>query len=156
MKGIRNRRHSQQSGLAIVEFIICAPLLLFLMFSTMEFGRALMQYNTLTKSVRDSVRHVAGEARFGSTGSIQLTNALITEGQNLVAYGVRGTPDSPDPLLPNLQPSDVTITALNTDDIRVAVAYDYQPVFVVLPGFGVGQDRSMQFTFRAASTMRAL
>ncbi len=148
------RNRAKQRGLAIVELVICLPLLLFVMVTTVEFGRALMQYNTLTKSVRDSVRYVAGNAIFGSTGTIALTPGLIAEGQNLVAYGVRGAGGTA--LLPGLSPNDVTVTALNADDIRVSVAYDYQPVYLVLPGFGVGADRNMAITFNAASSMRAL
>jgi Flp pilus assembly protein TadG len=139
----------------MVELAICLPLLLLLMFTAVEFGRALMHYNTLTKAVRDSVRHVANEAVFGSMG-INLNATLIGEAQNLVVYGTRGATLDSTPLLPGLSPGDVTVTALNADDIRVSVAYAYQPVYLVLPGFGVGSDRDMLLTFNAASSMRAL
>jgi Flp pilus assembly protein TadG len=145
-----------QRGLAIVELTITLPLLLLLMFTAVEFGRALMHYNTLTQSVRDSVRYLASEAILGSTGTIALNAGLIAEAQNLVAYGTRGVGDSSESLLPGLSPADVTITTVSADDIRVAVAYDYQPVYLVLPGFGVGADRNMGYTFQAASSMRAL
>ena len=143
----------RQRGLAAVEFAICVPLLLFLMVTTAEFGRALMQYNTLTKSVRDSVRHVAGEAELGTAGSILVDANLVTQGQNLVAYGTIGVGTE---LLPGLVPGSVTVATAGPDDVRVSVSYAYQPMYAVIPGFGVAANRSGLFTFNAASTMRAL
>lgn len=64
-------------GVALVEFTLILPLLLILTFITTEFGRALYQYNTLAKSVRDAARYL----------SIQLPNTKITEARNLVVYG---------------------------------------------------------------------
>jgi len=143
----------KQHGLAIVEFVVCVPLLLFVVVSTAEFARALMQYNTLTKSVRDSVRFVAGEAELGTAGTLALTGTLVTQGQNLVAYGTIGPGTE---LLPGLTPADVTVATAGPGDIRVSVSYAYQPMYAVIPGFGVGSNRSGLFTFNAASTMRAL
>ena len=39
-----------QRGVAIIEFVITLPLLLLLLLATAEIGRALFQYNTLTKA----------------------------------------------------------------------------------------------------------
>lgn len=152
-QGLLNNRPKQR-GLAIVEFAVCVPLLLFVMFSAAEFARGLMQYNTLTKSVRDSVRFVAGEAELGTAGTLALTPAIVIQGQNLVAYGTIGVGTE---LLPGLTPADVTVVTAGPGDVRVSVSYAYQPMFgAVLPGFGVGNNRSALFTFNAASIMRAL
>jgi Flp pilus assembly protein TadG len=152
-RATRTEGEQRQRGLAAVEFAICVPLLLFLMVTTAEFGRALMQYNTLTKSVRDSVRHVAGEAALGTAGSILVDANLVTQGQNLVAYGTIGAGSE---LLPGLVPGNVTVATAGAEDVRVSVSYAYQPMYAVIPGFGVGANRSGLFTFNAASTMRAL
>ena len=48
-----------QKGVAAVEFALVLPLLLILTFITTEFGRALYQYNTLAKSVRDAARYMS-------------------------------------------------------------------------------------------------
>ncbi len=49
-----------QRGAAAVEFsILIIPLLLMLLGVT-EYGRAIYQYNTLTKSVRDATRYLSG------------------------------------------------------------------------------------------------
>lgn len=67
----------RQIGVALVEFALILPMLLLLTFITTEFGRALYQYNTLTKSVRDAVRYL----------SIQTPGTHTTEASNLIVYG---------------------------------------------------------------------
>ena len=49
----------RQKGVAIVEFALILPFLLLLTFITTEFGRAIWEYNTLTKSVRDAARYLS-------------------------------------------------------------------------------------------------
>lgn len=68
-----------EKGVAAVEFALVLPLLLILTFITTEFGRALYQYNTLTKSVRDAVRYL----------SIQdpTDEEKIANSRSLVVYG---------------------------------------------------------------------
>jgi hypothetical protein len=66
-----------QSGVAIVEFALILPLLLVLTFITTEYSRALYQYNTLTKSVRDASRYL----------STQNPGTGIAGAKNLVVYG---------------------------------------------------------------------
>src|SRR5688500_11611226 len=67
----------RQHGVALVEFALILPLLLLLTFITTEFGRAMYQYNTLAKSVRDSARYL----------SMQTPGTKMTEARNLVVYG---------------------------------------------------------------------
>lgn len=74
--------HSRSQGVALVEFALILPLLLVLTFVTTEFGRALYEYNTVTKSVRDAVRYL----------SVQTPGTRITEAKNLVVFGnIAGT-----------------------------------------------------------------
>jgi Flp pilus assembly protein TadG len=68
---------TRQNGAALIELALILPLLLLLTFITTEFGRAMYQYNTITKSVRDAVRYL----------SMQTPGTHITEAQNLVVYG---------------------------------------------------------------------
>jgi len=68
---------NQQAGVALVEFALVLPLLLLLTFIVTEYGRAIYQYNTLAKSVRDAARYL----------SIQSPGTKITEAKNLVIYG---------------------------------------------------------------------
>lgn len=69
----------QQSGVAIVEFALVLPLLLILTFITTEYGRALYQYNTLAKSVRDAARYMSVQSPSDTTS--------YAAARNLVVYG---------------------------------------------------------------------
>jgi len=84
-----------QGGAAIVEFALILPFLILMSFITTEFGRAMWQYNTLAKSVRDTARYL----------SLKTPGTHITEAQNLLVYGnVAGTGA---PLVPGLSISNV-------------------------------------------------
>lgn len=69
--------HKRQQGVAIVEFALILPFLLMLTFITTEFGRAIWQYNTLTKSARDTARYL----------SLQTPGTNIAQARNLLVYG---------------------------------------------------------------------
>jgi Flp pilus assembly protein TadG len=68
---------TRQKGVAIVEFALILPFLLLLTFITTEFGRAIWEYNTLTKSVRDAARYL----------SIQTPGTHQAQAANLIVYG---------------------------------------------------------------------
>lgn len=71
------RSSLRQRGAALVELALITPLLLILSFITTEFGRALYEYNSVTKSTRDAVRYL----------SVQTPGTHIAEARNLVVYG---------------------------------------------------------------------
>lgn len=48
-----------QHGAALLEFAVLLPLLVILLFGMVEFGRALLQENTLTKAVTTGARYLA-------------------------------------------------------------------------------------------------
>jgi Flp pilus assembly protein TadG len=143
----------RQRGLAMVELAILLPVIMLIMLMTAEFGRVFYQYTTLDKAVRDGARHAAGTAIFGSTGTVQLTGAVISETQSLVATGstTGGTA-----LLPGLTAADVTLTNAGPGNIRVTATYGFQPIFATLPGFGATGNRGLSFTLTASSVMRVL
>src|SRR6185369_4712686 len=68
-----------QKGVAIVEFALILPFLLVLTFITTEFGRAIWEYNSLTKSVRDSARYLSLQTPGNA--------AAIAKARNLAVYG---------------------------------------------------------------------
>lgn len=114
----------QQCGVAIVEFALILPLLLLLTFITTEFGRAVYQYNTLTKSVRDAVRYL----------SVQTPGTHTTEARNLVVYG--NTSGTGSPLVLGLTLSNVptptwqtagTVPVINTVRVQVT-GYVFRPL----------------------------
>jgi Flp pilus assembly protein TadG len=84
------RSNRNQRGVAIIEFALVMPLLLVMTFMVTEFGRAIYQYNVVTKSVRDAARYL----------TIQTPNTKVAEAANLVVYGTTTTGTTP--LIPGL------------------------------------------------------
>jgi Flp pilus assembly protein TadG len=84
-----------QRGVAIVEFALVLPVLLVLTFTVIEFGRALYQYNTLTKAVRDGARYL----------SMQMPNTNVAEAKNLMVFG--NTAGTGNPLVLGLSLTNV-------------------------------------------------
>lgn len=110
----------RQLGVAMVEFAIVLPLMIMLLFGITELGRALYQQNSLDKAVNTGARYIS---RLNGIVSVDLNNQCAqssgwttgeTRAKELVAYGEGTTP-----LLPNLDPSKVTVT-YNTRTINAA------------------------------------
>ncbi len=142
----------------MVEFVVAVPVLLFLLYVTVEVGRFLNQYSILSDAVRDASRYVAGAAIQGTTGLIvqgPAWSTLVAQGQNLAVYG--NLAGAGTPLLPGLSVADVTVTADTTDNnVIVTAAYPYQGLFGgSLPDF-MGGSLSTAWTMNIATTMRAL
>jgi Flp pilus assembly protein TadG len=143
----------KQRGIAMTEFAIVLPILLILTMASAEFGRGFVQYNALTKSVRDASRYVAAKAVKGSTGVVQINATVTTQTRNLVTYGnIAGTGT---PLLPGLTPGNVTVVPGPPGSVIVSAAYTYVPIFASLPLFQFGSIGTSR-TLSAAVTMRAL
>jgi Flp pilus assembly protein TadG len=121
-----SRAHSQR-GIAVVEFVIAAPVVLFVGLAIAEMGYAIMQYNTLTQSLRDGARHLAAVAENGSTGVVVLKAEDRTAVANLVAYGTTGSGTA---VVPGLAPGSVTINDLGDLTLSIRVDYTYQPLLV--------------------------
>jgi len=146
-------------GYAIVEFIVVLPVLLLLLLSTAEVGRALYQYNILTQSARNSVRYYAQNVYLGSS---RIPNPVSEENaKKLAIYGsVRNT----NSLIADSTVSDVTtILAENVDNsgndyVTVTINYKFillsgDPLGAVLQLFG-GTTFSPMFNISA--TMRVI
>ena len=127
---------TRQKGTAIVEFALILPLLLLLTMITTEFGRAIYQYNTIVKSVRNATRYL----------SLQTKNTKETEAQNLVVFGnIAGTAPA---LVPGLTLSQVTPTwqeigsapRINTVTITVT-GYTFRSMFTSVFGVTFGDKR---------------
>ena len=128
-----NQRKFQQ-GVAIVEFALVLPMLILLLLIVTELGRALMQYNTVAKSVRDAGRYL----------SIQLPNTKLTEAKNLVVYG--NTAGTGSPLVTGLSTGlvpDPTWQPAGTDPIITTVTvqvsgYAFTPMVPSVFGMSLG------------------
>lgn len=151
---LRSPAPSRQRGLALVEFVVTAPLVLLLLLGSAEVGRALIQYATLTYAVRDATRFVTTHAINGTTGVVELTSTTITQAQNLAVYGLVG--GTGNARLPSLQTSHVAVTDIGGSNIRVTATYPYQPMLgPILPGLQ-GSSVNLGFTMVVAITMRAI
>jgi Flp pilus assembly protein TadG len=152
------RDYLRQRGAAIVEFTIALPILLVLVLVVAELGRAFLQYNALTRAVRDSARYVSANALNGASQTIDVSqaSAVYSEAQHLVVYG--NITNSGTPLLNGLTISNVTIAnPAGTRDITVNVTYAYQPMLgAVLPGLFYGSDLATNYPLQAQVTMRVL
>lgn len=156
----KTRLHAshRQRGLAMVEFTISAPVLLLLLFGTVEFGHFLTEYSTLNDAVRDAARYVAGSALNGTDGLLKQGAAwtsLQQEGQNLAVFGNKA--GSGTPLLPSLTVGQITVTEDTVNNnIAVAAAYPYQSLFGAnIPTF-MGGSIATNLTLSISTTMRAL
>jgi Flp pilus assembly protein TadG len=151
----RNLNRSAQRGVAVVEFTIALPLLLFLFLAVSEIGRAFLHYNSLTRAVRDSARLVSTQAIGTSTGLVNLTASVQTTGKNLVVYG---NPQGTGPaLLPGLVPGNVTVRDAGSNNIAVSVTYNYQPMIGnALPSLLGGGAIATTFTLSSEVIMRAI
>ena len=137
---------NRQKGVAIVEFALILPFLLLLSFFTIEFGRAIWEYNTLTKSVRDGARYLSTQQQGNA--------AAITTARNLMVYGSYTNTGTPlaiglDPVKcpscvpdPTWQP--VTTTAvngssflINTVTVRIS-GYQFNSMFTSVFGLPFG------------------
>lgn len=175
----------RQRGIAIVEFAIALPLMLLLMLATAEFGRALYQYNTLTKAVRDGTRYLSNHVLPDSSGIIAICNPVAATTRNLVIYGRIN--NSGSPLIQEFNPAsaedDLRIGCSSGDSampaapaiicpvgggvlcpdpgdeyVRVSATYQYEPMLFpnTLPTFGLSDPVDLKMPMSASVTMRAL
>ncbi len=146
---------SGQAGVAAVEFTIALPVMLLLFLAVVEFGRAFLQYNALTRAVQDSARLVASEALRGQAGTVNLDAALIATARSLVVFG--NSAGTGVALLPGLTPGNVTVRDLGSGNIAVSATYLYQPMIGTgIPRMVQGGQIATGFTLRAEVVMRAI
>ena len=149
-------RRRQQTGAAMIEMVAVTPLLLLLMLGVSEIGKALIQYNTLNKSVREAARQVARTALLGTTGTVSISDELELEGQNLVVYG--NIAGAGEPRLLGLTIDSVSVLPAGDNLVLIQANYPYVPLMgPVLQTFGYGTDIATGgFTLTASVMMRAL
>jgi len=144
---MRPAMKSRQNGAALIELALVLPLLLVITALATEFGRALYQYNTLTKSVRDAARYL----------SMRAPGTDIAQARNLVVYG--NTAGTGAPLVPGLSLANVptptwasagTFPTINTVTVSVT-GYTFTSMYASV--FGVNFGNIPYSTIRA--TMRS-
>ncbi|MGA8707763.1 MAG: TadE/TadG family type IV pilus assembly protein [Steroidobacteraceae bacterium] len=147
---------ARQHGVAMVEFVIGAPILLFLFYCVVEFGEILLQMSVLADAARSADRYLARNALLGSTGVVNLSGALITATQNLAVYGNANGFGAP--LLTNLTPADVAVSVNGANNVSVNIAYHYDSLFGgVIPLFyTAGSINTGDLSLNAYSSMLPL
>ena len=100
----RPTRSATQRGVALLELALVATLMITVLFATIEFGRALVQYKTLVTQVQAAARYLATRP----------VGAGAAEAACLVRYGVIATTCSGTPVVPGLDTAVVTITDAGT------------------------------------------
>lgn len=119
------RTFRRQGGAAIVELALVLPMLLVVTFIVTEFGRAIHEYNVITKSVRDAARFLSAQAE----------GQGVSAARNLVVYGAPG--GGQQALLPGLSPAHVpdpvwqtsgTNPVIKTVTVRVS-GYTFRSLF---------------------------
>jgi hypothetical protein len=152
--GFGNRR---QQGVAMVEFAIALPLLLLLLLGIAEFGRLLVQYNSLLQASRDAGRYVAGKVWNRTLGEMTLSDQLLTETRHVAVYGLPRNTGAP--VVPGLSLADVQVSPVagTTDHVQVRIGYTFRPVIgSALPALFTGQGLSLEVPLAATVVMRAL
>lgn len=152
---IEKSDRKRQRGAVLAEMALVTPILLFMMLATAEVTRMFIDHNTLTKSVRNGVRHLSSNALFGSTGTVFLSASLQAETRNLVVFGNEAGAGAP--VLPGLTTADVNIIDAGSNNVSVTVSYAISGMLgAVLRSFHGGSDIPMVFTLEASTTMRSL
>ncbi|KUY77161.1 TadE/TadG family type IV pilus assembly protein [Burkholderia cepacia] len=95
-------RRSRTRGVAAVEFALALVPMIMLATGVAEFGRAIYQYETLTKSTRDAARYLSVWLPTDSAYP-------VSQAQCLVVYGSTTCGSSGTELVPGLTTSMVTI-----------------------------------------------
>jgi Flp pilus assembly protein TadG len=123
----------RQQGTAIVEFALIFPMILMLMFTVTEFGRALQRYNTAAKAVRDAARYM----------SVQQAGTHQAQSRNLIMYGsVDGSGKALDAALTAAMVPDPTWQLagsdplINTVTVRIS-GYKFKPMVAEVFGLAL-------------------
>jgi Flp pilus assembly protein TadG len=96
------------SASAAVEMALVAPLLLVIMFGSVELGNYFLNEHSLVKAVRDGARFAARQSFLSYPDCSTVDGTAQTNIQNVVMYGyLSGT----TVLTPNISASDITIAA---------------------------------------------
>ena len=136
---------NKQIGVALVEFALVLPLLLLLTFIVTEYGRALYQYNILTKSVRDAARYLSTQSP-GDTTKYSIARNLVVYGNPAgsgtpLAIGLT-TAQVPDPVwqLAGTSPviNTVTVTIGYGPSGTAAQQYTFRPLLASVFGVNFG------------------
>ena len=121
----KKMRLCDESGASMVEFAIVLPLLLLILFGTIEFGLLLYNKQVITNASREGARFgiVSQETRKTQSEIRDEVNKYCL--QNLITFGDNKDPQTSFP--------EHSLHAAFQDDLTVLVAFEYS--FLVLTAF---------------------
>jgi len=150
-----NKCLHSQSGVALVEFALVVPVLLVLTVATTEIGRALYEYNTVAKAVRNAARYMSMQD--------PADLAVVPIAQNLVVFGRPNADDGTEPIAPGLSLLNVPDTNISWNTagtnptisyVTVSVTnYSFTPMISTLFGLQIGGEGGITFP-RISASMR--
>ena len=113
---------SGESGTALIEFAIVLPLLITILFGTIEFGLLMFNKQVLTNASREGARYgiVSQTDRYTNTDIGSVVNNYCAS--HLVTFGATNTP---------ITTSNADTAASFGDNLSVSVTYNYD--FLVMP-----------------------
>ncbi|GIU26048.1 pilus assembly protein [Shewanella schlegeliana] len=152
----------KQNGIAAIEFTLVLPILLLLIFVTVEFGRILYQYSELTRMARSAGRFISNAAIVDTTGN--LPDVLSDENCDFCISNMKRMLLSGDTLnttsnLSGLASTDITVTEFPADSgiLVIQVSYDWQPLFTdKLSTLSFGEGIDLTFNLNASYAVTAL
>jgi Flp pilus assembly protein TadG len=119
-------------GIAAVEFVIAVPVLLLLALAVGELGRAFVHYDSLSHSVRNSVRFLSENAIEGTTGVVNISDSVRQQTTNLARFGnAAGTEPA---MYRQFRTMAVEVIDAGNNNVEVRATYDYEPLIgLILP-----------------------
>ncbi|WP_028768882.1 TadE/TadG family type IV pilus assembly protein [Shewanella fidelis] len=152
----------QQQGIAVIEFTLVLPILVLIIFTTVELGRLLFQYSELTRMARSGGRFIANTAIVNTTGTLPSTlsdancDFCISKMKRVLLAG--DTVNSASNLS-GLTAADITVVEYPADSgvLVVSVSYDWTPLFSdKLQTFSFAEDIDISFNLNASYAVTAL
>jgi len=105
-----------QKGQSLVEFVLVIPILLFLLFGIMEFGRAWETVNIMTSAAREGAR-VAAVTNPNVASATSAAQRILTAG--------------------NISNASISVTGPDSNsEVRVTVTVSYTPMTNIIPSLG--------------------
>ncbi|KGY12563.1 hypothetical protein NM22_10345 [Vibrio tubiashii] len=123
----RCRAKKNQSGLAAVEFVISAPILIFIFMAIVELASALIEYNTMAKMVQNGVRHATVELLGTSSSNPCSQSSVVSSTKDIVVYGqIIASGSTASPILDSIGKEKVSVTC-SSSYITVTITHEYAP-----------------------------
>ncbi len=99
----------KQIGVAAIEFVLLLPILLFIGWVSVDFGRLIFQYDALTKTTRDATRYLAAVTRPPNTvyQADPTYQSAVTQATNLAICGSISTCNNT--VVPDLTANNIAI-----------------------------------------------